>query len=219
MVPTTGPLSQNGLDREVRGRHSAPENRVASASGSWHASPMDVAELTRRHAGGERLEFLFFWGHRTPGRGYLSQWWPSPFTVGGVEYATAEHYMMAEKARLFGDAETAAAVVGATHPRRAKDLGRRVRDFDEGTWREHRVSIVTRGNEAKFAQNGELRDFLLGTGSRVLVEASPLDRIWGIGLAAEDEHAEFPSRWRGLNLLGFALMEARARLREGAPVG
>ncbi|TDB90130.1 NADAR family protein [Actinomadura sp. 7K534] len=173
---------------------------------------MDVAELTRLKDEGAHLEFLFFWRHRTPGPGYLSQWWPSVFTVDGVTYATAEHYMMAEKARLFGDGETAAAILGASHPRRAKDLGRRVRNFDERTWKEHRLAIVTRGNEAKFAQHGDMRDYLLGTRDRILVEASPLDRIWGIGLAADDPRAEDPAAWRGENLLGFALMAARDAL-------
>ncbi|MEU8309974.1 NADAR family protein [Actinomadura sp. NPDC048955] len=173
---------------------------------------MNVAELIRLQEQGERPKFLFFWGHQTPGRGYLSQWWPSPFTVGGVTYATAEHYMMAEKARLFGDEETAAAILAAPHPRRAKDLGRRVRDFDEQTWRDNRVTIVTKAGEAKFAQNKDLRDYLAGTGDRVLVEASPLDRVWGIGLTADDPRAEHPASWQGENLLGFALMTARETL-------
>ncbi|MEO3829484.1 NADAR family protein [Actinomadura sp. B10D3] len=173
---------------------------------------MDVAELSRLQEEGTRLKFLFFWGHQKPGPGYLSQWWPSPFTVDGTTYATAEHYMMAGKARLFGDEETAAAIIAASHPRRAKDLGRRVRDFDEKTWQDHRVAIVTKGSEAKFAQNEELRDYLLGTRDRILVEASPLDRVWGIGLAADDPRAEDVSSWQGQNLLGFALMTARTAL-------
>ncbi|TDE32188.1 NADAR family protein [Actinomadura sp. 6K520] len=173
---------------------------------------MDVAGLIRLQNQGTRLKFLFFWGHQTPGPGYLSQWWPSPFTVEGVTYATAEHYMMAEKARLFGDGETAAAVLAAPHPRRAKDLGRRVRNFDERTWKEHRTTIVTRGNEAKFAQHEDMRDYLLGTRARILVEASPLDRVWGIGLSADDPRAEDPAAWQGQNLLGFALMTTRDAL-------
>ena len=209
MFPMTCPLSQNGLDR--------PENPIAPARDPWHASlmdvaDMDVAELIRLQNQGTRLKYLFFWGHRTPGPGYLSQWWPSPFTVEGVTYATAEHYMMAEKARLFGDEETAAAVIAAAHPRRAKDLGRRVRNFNEPTWQANRVAIVTRGNEAKFAQNKDLRDYLLGTRNRILVEASPLDRVWGIGLPADDPRAEDVTAWQGRNLLGFALMTTRDTL-------
>ncbi|MFF5207234.1 NADAR family protein [Streptosporangium sp. NPDC000396] len=165
-----------------------------------------------------RLKYLLFWGHRPPrsggvGAGCLSQWWPAEFTVDGVVYRTAEHFMMAGKARLFGDEETAAAIVSATHPKQAKDLGRRVRGFDEDVWAASRFDIVVHGNLAKFGQNADLGDFLLGTGERVLVEASPVDRVWGIGLAADDERAERPEEWQGLNLLGFALMEVRRLLR------
>ncbi|QKG21835.1 NADAR family protein [Actinomadura verrucosospora] len=173
---------------------------------------MDVQQLIRLHEEGARPKYLFFWGHRKPGPGYLSQWWPSPFTVGDVTYATAEHYMMAEKARLFGDGETAAAVIDAPHPGAAKDLGRRVRGFDDDAWTARRAEIVVAGNRAKFEQNPELRDYLAGTRDRVLVEASPLDRVWGIGLAADDPRAQEPAEWQGLNLLGFALMTVRESL-------
>ncbi|MFE8971430.1 NADAR family protein [Streptomyces albogriseolus] len=168
---------------------------------------------------GERVKYLHFWGHRPLpdgriGASCLSQWWPSPFTVDGVEYATAEHWMMAAKARLFGDAEGERRVLAAGHPSEAKKAGRLVRGFDEGIWRRERFGIVVTGSEHKFAAHGGLRSFLLRTGDRVLVEASPVDRVWGIGLAADDEAAADPARWRGPNLLGFALMEARRRLRD-----
>ncbi|MBG0816846.1 NADAR family protein [Planomonospora sp. ID82291] len=186
----------------------------------------DVAALTAAVARGEKVRYLMFWGHRPPrsggvGAGCLSQWWPADFTVDGVVYRTAEHFMMAGKARLFGDEETAAEIVAAGHPKRAKDLGRRVRGFDERAWQAARSDLVVRGNLAKFAQHPELGGFLLGTGDRVLVEASPVDRIWGIGLAAGDERAGRPETWRGLNLLGFALMQVRQALRDGllAPPG
>ena len=174
----------------------------------------DVIALT---ASGQRVKYLFFWGHRpqrdgSVGSGCLSQWWPSAFTVEGVPFASAEHYMMWRKALLFDDDEAAQKIVAASHPRQAKMLGRRVRGFDEQTWVDHRWEIVVAASVAKFGQRDELRDFLLGTGERVLVEASPTDRVWGIGLAATDERTADPARWRGLNLLGFALMEARQRL-------
>jgi ribA/ribD-fused uncharacterized protein len=121
--------------------------------------------------------------------------------------------MMAAKARLSGDAEAVGKILAAPDPGAAKALGREVRGFDEQHWTEHRFDVVVAANLAKFGQHPELRDFLAGTGSRVLVEASPRDRIWGIGLAADDERAESPERWPGLNLLGFALMEVRHRLR------
>ncbi|MEY9210715.1 NADAR family protein [Thermobifida halotolerans] len=177
----------------------------------------DAAELARAQERGERLRFLFFWGHRPPrgggvGPGCLSQWWEAPFTLEETVYRTAEHFMMAEKARLFGDGEAREAVLAAAHPGEAKKLGRTVRGFDETTWVGHRRAVVVRGNLAKFGQHRDLGDFLLGTGERVLVEASPVDRIWGIGLAADDERAGDVSRWRGQNLLGFALMDVREQL-------
>lgn len=88
-----------------------------------------------------------------------------------------------------------------------------MRGFDEETWQRERFGVVVEGSVHKFASDAGLRAFLLGTGTRVLVEASPMDRVWGIGLAADDEAAMDPQRWRGPNLLGFALMEARERLR------
>jgi ribA/ribD-fused uncharacterized protein len=171
--------------------------------------------------GGGHPKYLLFWGHRPPagggvGSGCLSQWWPVTFSAEGLTYFSAEHYMMAAKARLFGDIETAMRIQTASHPGAAKALGRQVRGFDERLWAERRFEIVVSGNMGKFGQHADLRDFLLGTGDRVLAEASPRDRIWGIGLSADDERARSPDRWRGLNLLGFALMETRHRLRAQA---
>ena len=178
----------------------------------------DIDDLVARAASGENVKYLPFWGHRPhpggrPGPSCLSQWWPAPFTVGGVTYASAEHWMMAGKARLFGDAEAERAAVAANSPAAAKKAGRLVRGFDEDVWIRERFGLVVTGNVHKFGQDLSLREFLLGTGERVLVEASPRDRIWGIGLPRDDPRAADPARWRGLNLLGFALMEARTRLR------
>ncbi|MFI9051307.1 NADAR family protein [Streptomyces sp. NPDC053427] len=183
--------------------------------------PRSVEELRAVTAAGKRLKYVHFWGHRPQrdggiGASCFSQWWPSPFTVDGVTYATAEHWMMAGKARLFDDPEAERQAISAGHPKQAKDAGRKVRGFDDAVWVQRRFDLVIEGNLHKFGQDAALRAFLLGTHSRVLVEASPLDRIWGIGLAADDERAEKPAQWRGLNLLGFALMEVRQRLAEGA---
>lgn len=169
---------------------------------------------------GARVKYLHFWGHRPRADGQigascLSQWWPSPFTLDGVRYATAEHWMMASKARLFGDTEAEREAVAASSPAQAKKIGRLVRGFDDAIWERERYGIVVEGSFHKFAAHPDLRAFLLGTGNRVLVEASPLDRVWGIGLAADDERAMDPARWRGPNLLGFALMAARERLLSG----
>jgi ribA/ribD-fused uncharacterized protein len=182
------------------------------------ADARTVDQLLELIADGGQPKYLAFWGHQPPpgggvGKGCLSQWWPAAFTVDGETYASAEHFMMAAKALLFGDVEIADRIRAAPHPRAAKALGREVRGFDEQRWAEHRFDLVVTGNLAKFAQHPDLRDFLVTTGSRVLVEASPYDRIWGIGLAADHEHATSPEHWRGLNLLGFALMEVRHQLQ------
>jgi len=177
-----------------------------------------VDELVAFVLAGGQPDFLTFWGHRPPaaggvGKGCLSQWWPVDFTVDGMTYPSAEHFMMAAKALLFGDTETADRVRQAPNPGAAKALGREVRGFDEQRWAERRFDLVVAGNLAKFGQHEDLLGFLLGTGSRVLVEASPQDAIWGIGLAADDDRAASPENWPGLNLLGFALMEVRHQLR------
>jgi ribA/ribD-fused uncharacterized protein len=190
--------------------------RLAPMDGSTgHIDSRDA--LIARVRTGVRVKYLHFWGHRPLpdgriGASCLSQWWPSPFTVDGVAYATAEHWMMAGKARLFGDAEAERRILAAGSPAAAKKEGRLVRGFDEAVWERERSAVVAEGGAHKFAADPARRDFLLGTGGRVLVEASPRDRIWGIGLTADDPAAGDPERWRGLNLLGFALMAARDRL-------
>jgi ribA/ribD-fused uncharacterized protein len=179
--------------------------------------PLTVAALLEKMAGGWDPGFLFFWGHRAkPGQGLgkhvLSQWWPAAFELDGVHYPTAEHFMMAEKARLFGDTERLAMILAAESPDRAKALGRKVQGFDQPVWDAAAFGIVVRCNRAKFGQNDALKRFLLVTGERVLVEASPLDPVWGIGMVESDVRAAHPAKWQGKNLLGFALMAVRAEL-------
>lgn len=163
------------------------------------------------------LKFLYFWGHTPKSNGQMSnacfsQWYDSPFVVDGVIYPTAEHYMMAQKAKLFGDMDIFQQIIQSKHPKQAKDLGRQVKNFDEKIWNEQRFDIVVQGNIAKFSQYPELKAYLLGTGDRILVEASPVDKIWGVGLARDDDKIHNPLNWQGLNLLGFALMQVRDEL-------
>jgi ribA/ribD-fused uncharacterized protein len=184
--------------------------------------PFSVGDLRQLELQGECPEFLFFWGHRQRREGgagpwCLSQWWSAPFMVDGVTYPTAEHFMMAGKARLFGDEVLVSRVLDAPSPRDVKALGRAVRGYDEELWAASRYGIVVEGNMAKFAQDPVLLVYLAATAGRVLVEASPEDRVWGIGLAADDSRAARPSQWEGLNLLGFALMDVRDRLAEVMP--
>jgi ribA/ribD-fused uncharacterized protein len=166
--------------------------------------PRNLEALCSAARSGTWLKYVFFWGHtaKTSGRigkECLSQWYPAPFVIDGRRFATAEHYMMYCKAVLFRDHETAERVLTAPTPGAAKALGRAVRGFNEETWLAHRYEIALTGNRGKFGQSPELRAFLMGTNTRILVEASPVDRIWGVGLAEDDEHIENPARWQGLN--------------------
>lgn len=167
---------------------------------------------------GHQPDYLFFWGHRPStgggvGKSCLSQWFEASFELDSISYPTAEHFMMAGKARLFADQQACERILLAPTPDAAKKLGRQIRGFDEARWNAARFDIVVRGNIAKFSQNQALRGFLLATADKVLVEASPVDPVWGIGLAADDPRARDPKAWGGLNLLGFALMAARHQIR------
>jgi ribA/ribD-fused uncharacterized protein len=142
----------------------------------------------------------------------FSQWFRCTFTVDGNAFNCAEQYMMYGKARLFDDAEVAAEILAADHPRQHKALGRKVKQFDDKRWRRERETIVRAGNHAKFTQNPALHAELLATRGTTLVEASPYDKIWGIGLAATDPRAADASQWKGQNLLGKILTALRDEL-------
>lgn len=167
---------------------------------------------------GEKFEYLFFWGHQPSRDGAitkacLSQWWKAEFAIDINSYCCMEQYMMAEKARLFDDEEIEAKILKNENPKEIKELGRKVRDFNEAIWSSKRYNIVLNGNLAKFLQNEKLLQFLLETENKIIVEASPYDRIWGIGMSAEDKGVNNPFEWKGQNLLGFALMEVRDELK------
>ncbi len=174
----------------------------------------DLQEQVRK---GHPFKYLCFWGH-TPkhkdivDKSCFSQWYPSVFEVDGYTYQNAEQFMMAQKAKLFEDDEIFEKILKAENPKKVKALGRLVKNYNEEMWLERRFEIVVQGNLAKFSQNLDLKQFLLNTSDSVIVEASPVDKIWGIGLATEDENAERPLLWNGLNLLGFALMDVRKQL-------
>ncbi len=173
-------------------------------------------QIIKRFESGESLKYLFFWGHQKSDqitKSCFSQWYASKFIVDDIEYLTAEHFMMAEKALLFHDQKIREQILNSFKPGKAKELGRQVKNFDQKTWETHRFDIVVRGNYHKFSQNSELSEFLLNTNDRILVEASPVDQVWGIGLAQNDAQAKNPHFWKGLNLLGYALMEVRDVLR------
>ncbi len=151
--------------------------------------------------GGER--FTLFW------HGPFSQWHPCKFRVNGMEFNCAEQFMMHGKAILFGDVEVAQKILETATPKEQKALGRKVRNFDEAIWALFREGIVYTASYAKFTQNFELQEVLLATKGTTLVEASPRDRIWGIGLGADNPKAQTRAEWRGQNLLGETLTRVR----------
>ncbi len=178
--------------------------------------PLTKEKLIQAIQEGLVPKYVFFWGHQSNksmvGKSCFSQWYPSLFTVYNILYPTAEHFMMAEKARLFNDSATLSKILVSKHPGEAKLLGRQVKHFDDEHWQKVRFEIALKGNMAKFQQNKELCSFLLNTQNRILVEASPVDAIWGIGISEDHVDVTNPSLWPGLNLLGFVLMETRNRL-------
>jgi len=159
-----------------------------------------------------RENMTFFFSEKDP----FSNWFLSDFEVKGVRFNCVEQFMMYCKAKVFEDENSALKILGALHPRDQKQHGRQVSGFVEAEWALRRERIVAAGCYAKFSQNPELRDALLATGSTRLVEASPYDRIWGVGLGERDPRILDPQQWRGMNLLGVALTSVRERLRAQA---
>ncbi len=176
-------------------------------------------DIIARYNAGEKLDFVFFWKplHNADGslsEGCLGQWWMSDFEIDGVRYNCAEQYMMAEKARLFPNNEQLLknCIMQAADPALHKQYGRQVKNFDADKWSSVSKAVVVKGNYAKFSQNEQLKQYLLSTGDKILVEASPYDAIWGIKLEASDPQALNPNWWKGTNHLGFALMQVRDML-------
>jgi ribA/ribD-fused uncharacterized protein len=176
------------------------------------------AWLAEKFENGDALNFLHFWGHahktnEAIGKFCLSQWFAASFTVDGTTYATAEHWMMAQKALLFSDDDIFKQIINSTDPKDVKALGRKIKGFDNDIWDKNKYEIVKQGNIYKFSQNQALAYYLLQTGDAIIVEASPVDPIWGIGMAQNHSDIDNVLAWRGENLLGFALMETRDFLK------
>lgn len=174
-----------------------------------------IREIVRKNP---TTEIIYFWGH-TPNpkkitKSCFSQWYDVYFEINGVRYHTTEQYMMASKAKQFGDKETLDEIMNATTPSEYKKLGRKVKEFNAYIWDEKKLDIVVEGNKAKFGQNPELKEFLIATGDAILVEASPFDKIWGIGMDRETALNSNIEDWNGENLLGCTLMEVRDWLND-----
>ncbi|MFQ0970952.1 NADAR family protein [Gilliamella sp. BG1] len=160
-----------------------------------------------KQVGKKKMIFFFSPDH------YLSQWYPCHFVINEIAFTSAEQWMMYSKALLFKDIESANAILSIPSSKMQKKLGQTVRNFDENIWNKHKKEIVFEGNYAKFSQNDELKKYLLSTKDKVLAEASPYDKIWGIGLSIDDEMRFNMTKWRGKNLLGDVLMQVRKALK------
>ena len=153
------------------------------------------------------MKYLFFWN------GIYSQWYPSKMIIDGIEFNCCEQWMMYNKAITFGDQDSAQKILDEPYPNNQKAIGRQIKGFDRNIWDSVCMSIVYRGNLEKFSQNEELKNELLSTGDKIIVEASPYDQIWGIGMGEYEDGIEDPVNWKGLNLLGQCLMLVRNTLK------
>lgn len=171
-----------------------------------------IESMIKENEQGKKREKLFFWGKKN-GNKCLSQWYMADFYVGHIKYCCMEQYMMSKKALLFGDKEINEEIMKSSSQGEIKALGRKIRGFKEEIWSQFKRPIILTGNYYKFCQLENLRKFLMGTGDAMLVEASPYDRIWGIGMGAEEAGQCGIDKWKGENLLGFALMEVRDELK------
>ena len=167
---------------------------------------------------GKKIDFLFFYGHTNDkkeiNKSSLSQWYIKDFKINDITFNCMEKYMMYNKALLFDDKKTAYEILKSNQPKAIKELGRKVNNFNGDVWDKIKYTIVITGNYHKFSQNADLRNFLLSTKNKILAEASPYDKVWGIKMKYDDENIENPFLWKGENLLGFALMEVRDEINK-----
>lgn len=165
----------------------------------------------------ETKQYLFFWGHtiqKCGPKAYLSNWYPANFVnEEGVSFSSSEQYMMWRKALLFNDQKNAEKILCTSKPGACKKLGRQVQNFDQDVWSKHAIDIVYDGCLLKFRQNKEMKEFLFTTGTKIIAEASPFDKVWGIGLSASSPKALSEETWKGTNWLGIALMRVRDTLK------
>lgn len=155
--------------------------------------------------------FAFFYSSLHP----FSNWYMCPFVHHGHEFNCGEQYMMYKKAMMFKDYDVAEMIMQQGHPRKQKFLGREVRGFVRGVWNERCKPIMVEGLTSKSMQDTYCLTTLLDTGDSIIVEASPTDKIWGIGMSEDDPRATNPTLWLGTNWLGEVLMQVRDGIRQG----
>ena len=157
-------------------------------------------------------KYVFFWN------GIYSQWYKSSVTIDGINFNCMEQWMMYNKAILFNDQVMADLIMSSDNPGEQKRYGRRVENFNAKKWDAVGFDIVKKGNFEKFTQDKNLQKQLLKTGNKTLVEASPYDKIWGIGMMENDPGVEDSSNWNGQNLLGKAITEVRELIKNGQTI-
>lgn len=154
---------------------------------------------------------LFF--KTTDKYGFFSNWANSPFTAYNIKFKNSEQFMMWKKAKIMEDEESADLISKTTSPYKVKQLGRKVRNFDQKLWDRKKIEVMVEALTFKFNNSARI-DLLLSTGDAIIAEASPYDKIWGIGLDASDPNSKDQEKWKGQNLLGKCLMTVRENLRE-----
>ncbi|MFV0481884.1 MAG: NADAR family protein [Campylobacteraceae bacterium] len=176
----------------------------------------NLESVIKDYNAGKKQKFIYFWNPTcgSINKSCLSQWQSSDFCEDTQTYSCSEQYMMSKKAEVFGDIEMQEKILKALHPRDMKAFGQKVKGFDSRVWDKVKYTIVLQANYYKFTQNKEMMEFLLDTKDAILVEASPFDKIWGVGLDEFDESIKNPNNWKGQNLLGFALMEVRDEIKK-----
>lgn len=181
--------------------------RVKFNKGKLYIDGKDT-QIRERQSTVEYNSMICFWTKESP----YSNHHNSACFINGTQYPTAEHYIMVQKANEFNDKDTASQIMATNDPGQAKKLGRQVRNFDNEKWKEVSDVIVETAVRAKFTQNQVLHDILISSGDKILVEASPVDRYWGVGLAANDLKIQDQANWNGKNKLGSILMSLRDSL-------
>lgn len=171
-----------------------------------------AAKVNTQNPAITNIPFIFFWSTKDVPYGCFSNWYRSPFTIeDGKEFANTEQYFMWRKALLF-DPSMEKAILAEKNPMKVKGLGRKVKNFDQKVWDQHRKTCMRDGLRYKFSDPA-LKKILMSTNDAIIAEASPKDKIWGIGLKADHRYAKTPSNWQGMNYLGQCLMELRTEFK------
>lgn len=207
--------------KATRLRQAAARQKVAMQRGTRQQKT--GAQRAAAPTAAKTNDFVFFWQvsdavlagkSKVVDKSCFSQWYPSEFKIYNITFYSTEQFMMYCKARCFNDNGNALAALETQDPQEVKKIGREITPFDPNAWEKVAPYFVQLGNAEKFRQNSLLKKYLLGTGNKILAEASPFDKVWGIGLKEDDPKAMDQSQWAGKNKLGVVLMKVREQLRK-----